>query len=94
MALLEAMANGIPVLATAVGDIPFLIQDGLTGHLVCARDEEALEKGMIELLENPVRAKKMAETARRLVHEEFSQERMVELTEQLYQAIAADDISI
>ncbi|MDT8273339.1 MAG: glycosyltransferase [Desulfomonilia bacterium] len=85
--LLEAMASRIPVLATAVGDIPLLIQDGVTGYLVPAGDHEAMILRMRDLLTQPEQGSSMARRGRDLVEERFSAHRMVEQTEQLYNSI-------
>lgn len=83
-ALLEGMASKVPIVATAVGDIPFVVENGVTGYLVPPGESGSLEKGMIDLLALPVKAKEMAERAYRLVLEKFSADRMVRNTENLY----------
>ena len=85
--LLEAMVCKVPVLASAVGDIPQLIKDGVTGYLVRAGDIDALEKRMKEMMINPYKCKEMAEKAYQVVLERFSAERMVRDTEKLYKSI-------
>lgn len=85
--LLEAMASKVPVLATAVGDIPLLVENGVTGYLVAPGESEGLEKGMIDLLTNPIRAREMADRAYRVVVEKFSADRMVRKTEKLYTSL-------
>ncbi len=82
--LLEAMASKIPVLATAVGDIPLIIDNGVNGYLVPPGDAGALKKRMIDLLKYPEKAEEMAERGHRFVIENFSAERMVRDTEKLY----------
>jgi glycosyltransferase involved in cell wall biosynthesis len=82
--LLEAMAYKVPVLASSVGDIPLLVQDGITGHLVPPGDTEALVKCMNQLLMDPEKSRKMAEKAHRLVMEKYSADRMVSKTEEVY----------
>jgi glycosyltransferase involved in cell wall biosynthesis len=64
----ECMANGLPIVATAVGGIPDVVQDGQTGILVPRRDPEALAGGLLELLGNPVRRQAMATQARAALH--------------------------
>jgi glycosyltransferase involved in cell wall biosynthesis len=52
----EAMAAGVPVVATRVGGVPFLVDDGVTGHLVDVGDVEALARRVGEILSDPERA--------------------------------------
>ncbi len=85
--LLEAMASGIPVLATAVGDIPLLIQDKVTGFLVPPGDHAALTRRMKDLLSYPDHGSSMASRGRELVGERYSAQRMVEETENLYRSL-------
>jgi glycosyltransferase involved in cell wall biosynthesis len=82
--LLESMANRIPVIASSVGEIPSIIKDGINGLLVQAGDAVALENCMTRMLENPERAKGMAERAHKLFTQEFTAEKMVRKTESVY----------
>jgi glycosyltransferase involved in cell wall biosynthesis len=83
-AVLEAMASGLPVLATRVGGIPELIESGRNGVLVDPRDPSALASAAIDLIRNPERAFAMGAAARAHVHERYSFDRMVESFAQLY----------
>jgi glycosyltransferase involved in cell wall biosynthesis len=87
--LLEGMACKIPVLATAVGDIPLLIEDGVTGHLITPGDAALMERRMIDLLEHTTKSERMVEKAHSLVTEKYSAERMTRNTETLYTNIMA-----
>jgi len=87
MALLEAMAAKKPVVATKVGAVPKVIQDGHSGYLVEPGDEEGLTKAITGLLENPQRAFKMAENAYEIVRKHFSSHGMAEKYEQVYREV-------
>ncbi len=53
MAVLEGMASGLALVATAVGEVPTVVEDGRTGVLVPAEDVEVLAAGIAELLRDP-----------------------------------------
>jgi glycosyltransferase involved in cell wall biosynthesis len=84
LAVIEAQAAGVPVVATPVGGIRETVVDGETGWLVPPRDVDALAERISWCLEHPVEAGSVAETARRRVLERFSVERMVAETLALY----------
>jgi L-malate glycosyltransferase len=86
-AVLEAMAAGKPVVATAVGGTPELVQDGITGWLVPPSDAEALATRIRELLHDAVRARQMGERGRAFVLARFSAERQVMKLTKIYQAL-------
>lgn len=88
--LLEAMINKVPVLATEVGGIPKLIEDGVTGYLVPPGDVDSLEKGMASMLSNPVKLKQFCENAYRIAVERYSAGAMVKRIEGLYDALATE----
>lgn len=64
MVALEAMAMGRPVIASDVGGLSFLVEDGVTGYHVPSRDPEALAERMYELLTNPSCRDEMGRAAR------------------------------
>ncbi|HYZ78543.1 MAG TPA: glycosyltransferase [Gaiellaceae bacterium] len=84
LAVIEAQAAGVPVVATPVGGIRETVVDGETGLLVPTRDPPALAAAIRRLLEDRPAAEAMAIEARRRVRERFSTERMVEATLHLY----------
>ena len=68
-AIMEAMAAGLPVVASNVGGIPELVEDGRTGHLVQPGDAAALASSLIGLLEQPQRLEEFGRAARRKVEQ-------------------------
>ena len=70
--VLEEMAAGLPVVATAVGGTPEVVEEGLTGRLVPAADPAALARGVAELLASPETARAMGLAGRRRVEEHFT----------------------
>ncbi len=90
MAILEGMASGRAMVATAVGEVPKLVVDGRTGVLVAAEDVEALAAGIAGLLRDPERRARLGAAAREMVREEYSAERMASEYLRVYEeAIAA-----
>jgi starch synthase (maltosyl-transferring) len=86
-ALLEAMAAGLPVVATAVHGSRELVTDGLTGRLVPVDDAEALERAIIELLQDPAGRRRLADAGQRHVAEHFSLQHMLRRYESLYESL-------
>jgi glycosyltransferase involved in cell wall biosynthesis len=84
LAVIEAQAAGVPVVATPVGGIRETVVDGDTGRLVPLRDVDALAAAIVDVLDEPEAAHRMAETARARVLERFAVERMVAETLALY----------
>jgi glycosyltransferase involved in cell wall biosynthesis len=82
--LLEAMAAGVPVIATKVGGTPELVEDGATGLLVPPRDSAALGQAMTLLLDHPETARRIGEAGRGDVTSRFSIDKMVHDTQSLY----------
>jgi glycosyltransferase involved in cell wall biosynthesis len=82
--ILEAMAAGIPVVATRVGGNPELVQDGSTGFLVPVENAHEIADAVCRLLDHPGMARAFGERARQHVIDEFALDRMLARTEALY----------
>lgn len=85
--LLESMSMGKPVVATAVGGNPELVEDGKTGYLVPPGDPNAMAEALLKLLANPGLRHEMGLRARFRVESEFNVVRMVERYEDLFQSV-------
>ena len=88
VAVLEAMAVGLPVVASAVGGLPEVVDDGKTGLLVPPDDPRALGAAIAELAGDVERARRMGVAGRARVLAEFSMERMADAYEALYTELA------
>lgn len=84
LAVLEAMAAGVPVIATRVGDLQRLIADGRTGHLVPPADPGALAATIRDVLQHPDRERAIAEAAQAMVRQRHSHAGMMRAVEQVY----------
>ena len=76
MALLEAMATGIPVIATRVEGVEETITDGVDGLLVPPEDSDELALAIVRLLEDPELRKKIGAAARARVLQHYTTEAM------------------
>jgi len=83
-AILEAMAEGVPVVAARVGGNREAVIDGETGYLVPPGDAGAFADAIRKLLQDPSLARRLGEAGRRRVEERFSLDRMVACVEQTY----------
>jgi glycosyltransferase involved in cell wall biosynthesis len=91
--VLEAMAAGLPVVATNVDGSPEVVVDGETGVLVPPADPVALADAICSLLQDEALRVSMAEAARTRVAECFSQEANVAAFEDLYQGLIGQGVS-
>ncbi|HEU4674055.1 MAG TPA: glycosyltransferase, partial [Candidatus Limnocylindrales bacterium] len=89
LTILEAMALGRPVVASNVGGIPEMIEDGVTGLLVPPHDAPALAAAIVRLLADHPFADRLARAGHDLVHDRFCVERMVREIEEIYQGSPA-----
>lgn len=88
-ALIEAMAAGTPVVAGAVGGIPELIQDGVTGRLVETRRPEVFADAIAGLLDDAAERTRLAGRASAYVREHLTVDRMVDAYRALYAELLA-----
>jgi spore coat protein SA len=78
MPLIEAMGQGLPVVATDVGGVPEIVRDGVNGLLVPPNDPHALAQAMIAVLSDEERAEQMGAAGRASVIERFTWEHVIE----------------
>jgi glycosyltransferase involved in cell wall biosynthesis len=76
IAILEAMASGLPLVATAVGDVVNVVRNGETGILLPSGDPGALASAIVELLRDREKCRRLGSVARQLVESHYSAERM------------------
>lgn len=87
LVILEAMASGLPVVATNVGGISEAVENGVTGRLIKPGDGEELARAVIEILGEPERARAMGRAGRRRVEEDFAAERCAGAVLGLYERL-------
>lgn len=89
LVVLEAMAAGVPVVATSVGGTPELVVDGETGALVEPRDVDGLAAALRELLARPDRGKELGRAGLARVRASFSEAAMTGRVLEVYDEVAA-----
>ena len=87
MALLEAMAASRAVVASRVGGIPEIVEDGFEGFLVEPMDVNSLAERCRRLIESPDVARKMGEQARKRVERDFSATAMADRVASVYKEL-------
>lgn len=87
IALLEAAASGVPIVAGRAGGMPEVVEDGENGYLIAPGDSRALAERLERLLGDPPLARRMGAAGRRRVEERFAVPRMVEGNYRVYEAV-------
>jgi glycosyltransferase involved in cell wall biosynthesis len=88
--LLNAYSAGRPVVASAVGDIPGMMEDGQSGMLVPPRDPAALAKAIVKMLLDPRRAELMGARGQQLTESRFNWAMIAKRTGELYSRVTAE----
>lgn len=88
LSILEAMASGLPILSTAVGGVPSLVESGTHGFLVKAGDLEGLSKSMESLLRHREVRQSLGMAAAHHARENFDVSNMVHAYEEVYETLA------
>jgi len=89
MVLLEAMAIGVPIVASGVGGIPEVVTDGKEASLIPAQDPQAIEKALRALRDSTELRERMIEAARHRVEAQFSICNTAGLVRDLYRELLA-----
>lgn len=91
MAVLEAMACGLPVIATRVGGLPDLVQDGANGILIDPRQPAQLADAICRLVQDASLCQSMGEKSRQFVSEKYSLQRHVSQLVHIYEQVLETD---
>ncbi|HEU0302496.1 MAG TPA: N-acetyl-alpha-D-glucosaminyl L-malate synthase BshA [Longimicrobium sp.] len=84
---LEAMASGVPVVATRAGGLPEVIEDGVTGHLSAVGDVEAMADAAVSILTDDQKWVRMSVAAQQVAGERFGADVIVPQYERYYQRV-------
>lgn len=87
VSILEAMSYSCAIVASRVGGIPQMIEDGETGILVEPKNAEALRQGLEKALADDMLCERIGKAARKKVAEEFSMEKNIEQLMGIYEAV-------
>jgi glycosyltransferase involved in cell wall biosynthesis len=94
LAIIEAMAAGVPVVATSIGAVPDLIRDGIEGRVVEPGNVEQLASALAELIGDPELRSRMAVAARRRAEEAHSLPRLSQRLADLYAGALHGAVSV
>jgi N-acetyl-alpha-D-glucosaminyl L-malate synthase BshA len=93
LAALEAMACRVPTIATRVGGVPELIEDGVTGRLFAVGDTEAMADAAVELLSEAERLEEMARAGRAFAQAKYCASRIIPLYERYYERVLGGNVA-
>ena len=89
--IIEGMAAELPVVATDAGAVPEIIEDGVSGVLVPARDPGAMADAIAGLLKDPQRRSRMGAKGRERVERQFTVKQYVDGVERVYRRVLGDE---
>lgn len=87
LAALEGMACGVPCIATRVGGVPELVDDGINGLLYEVSDVDGMAAGAVDILTDTPRLERMASAARKTAQDRFCTTRIIPRYEQYYEQV-------
>ncbi len=87
ISVIEAMAFGLPVVATKTGGLPEVVEDGVTGILVPPGDSQALAEALACLLSDPEMRRRMGRAGQERVRAEFTVDRVIDRTLAVYESV-------
>ncbi len=90
LAALESMACRVPAVATRVGGVPELIDDGVNGLLFDVGDVDSMAEGAISILSDPALLERMSTASRRTAQDHFCASRIIPLYERYYERIVSE----
>ncbi|MHA6259658.1 N-acetyl-alpha-D-glucosaminyl L-malate synthase BshA [Sporosarcina sp. CAU 1771] len=90
LVLLEALSCGVPAVATNIGGIPEVIEDGVNGYLVPLGDTDAASERGLQILQNPVLHEEFKQKGLQIAKEKFHSSTIVEQYENLYYEVAGE----
>jgi len=90
VAALEAMACGVPVVASRVGGLPEVIEDGVSGFLHDEQDLDAMANSAVQLLSDPELHQRFVEEGLTRINDRFCTEEVVPRYEALYKELCGD----
>jgi N-acetyl-alpha-D-glucosaminyl L-malate synthase BshA len=85
LAALEAMASGVPVVASSIGGVPEMLPHGEAGYLYPVGDVDGMSEGAVQILSDPDLQRTLGQAGRAIATERFSAERIVPAYEACYQ---------
>ncbi len=86
-ATLEAMATGLPVIATSVGVLPDIVKNEKNGFLIKPADSEEIKRAVLKFIKNPELIEKMGKESRKIIESEFCEEIIVKKLEKIYEEV-------
>ena len=84
LALCEGLAAGLPIVASAVGGVPEILNHGKCGVLVRPGDEDAFSQAVLSLIDNPQERLRLGVAARHFVENDYSLDTAVNHVQQTY----------